>query len=58
MALFVVVVLLLVIVPALIYLVGWAAMRYTGEPPGWIGFPVRRDPADKPGGEPPAPAKE
>lgn len=49
-----VVVLLLVIVPGLTYLLGWAVMRYTGEPPGWVGFPVHQVPRGTPPGTPPA----
>jgi hypothetical protein len=37
--LFILVVLLLVIMPGLLYLVGWCAKRFTEETPSWIGFP-------------------
>ncbi len=35
----VVVVLFLVIMPALLYLVGWGAQRYVGQTPVWNTFP-------------------
>jgi len=37
--LLVIVVLLLVIMPALLYLVGWGVKRYTDQAPVWIKFP-------------------
>jgi hypothetical protein len=42
-----IVVLLLVVMPALLYLVSWAAARFTRKPPPWLGFP---DAGKKPGG--------
>jgi hypothetical protein len=49
--LFVFVVLLLVVMPGLLYLMGWAVTRYTKKAPSWIGFPTRpREPGDKPDG--------
>jgi hypothetical protein len=45
--LFVLVVLLFVIMPGLIYLVGWGAKRYTEKPPSWIGFPIDPEKASK-----------
>jgi hypothetical protein len=53
MGMLVVVVLLLVIMPVLLYLTGWAVTRYTRQAPSWIGFPV--DPAE-PRGKPDADA--
>ncbi len=38
--LFVLVVLFLVIMPGLLYLVGWGVKRLTEETPSWIGFPT------------------
>lgn len=52
--LFVLVVLLLVIMPGLLYLLGWGVKRYTEKMPSWIGFPIApKEPADKPEGEAP-----
>jgi hypothetical protein len=42
--LLVIVLLLLVVMPALLYFVAWAAARFTGKSPGWLGFP---DPGKK-----------
>jgi hypothetical protein len=36
-----IVVLLLVIMPALLYLLGWGVARYAREVPKFIGFPAR-----------------
>jgi hypothetical protein len=48
----VLVVLLLVIMPALLYVMGWGVFRYTRKPPSWIGFPTRnKEPVNKPRGE-------
>jgi hypothetical protein len=42
-------VVLLVIMPVLLYLMGWAVTRYTKEPPSWIGFPAEpEEPSDEP----------
>jgi hypothetical protein len=42
-------VVLLVIMPVLLYLMGWAVTRYTKEPPSWIGFPAEpEEPSDDP----------
>jgi hypothetical protein len=58
MAVIVLVVLLLVVMPALLYLVGWGAMRYTRKAPALIGFPApRTQPSDKPDGDTPARVK-
>lgn len=55
MGLLVVVVLLLVIMPALLYAVGWGVKRYTDQAPVWINFPPpHRLPSKKPEGETPA----
>jgi hypothetical protein len=48
MGLLVVVVLLLVIMPALLYLLGWGAKRFTEKAPSWVGFAVE---AKKPGSD-------
>jgi hypothetical protein len=40
--LLVLVVLLWVIMPALLYLVGWGVARYTKKAPAWIGFAALR----------------
>jgi hypothetical protein len=52
-----IVVLLLVIIPALLYLLGWGVARYTKETPSFIGFPARPKAA---GGKPDskAPARD
>jgi len=53
--LFLIVVLILVIMPALLYLAGWAAQRYTNQTPVWINGPrPKLEPRDKPAGEAPA----
>jgi hypothetical protein len=50
----VLILLLLVIMPALLYLVCWGVMRYTKKTPSRVGFPTPRDDrSDKVGGEPP-----
>jgi len=53
--LLVLVVLLLVIMPALLYLAGWAAKRYADQSPVWINSLPRRKlpigPSEKPVGE-------
>jgi hypothetical protein len=55
LGLFVIVVLFLVIMPALLYLVGWAAKRYTDQAPVWINYPPRPAlPRKIPEGEVPA----
>jgi len=52
-------VLLLVIVPALLYLIGRSVTRLTAKTPGWITFPVRpTEPRDTPGCAPRATVKE
>jgi hypothetical protein len=48
LGLLVIVVLLLVVMPALLYLVAWGAARFTRKSPGWLGFP---NPGQKPGGK-------
>jgi hypothetical protein len=51
----VLVVLLLVIMPVMIYFVGWGVMRYTREAPGWIDVPgIRKKPTETSDGETPA----
>jgi hypothetical protein len=51
----VLVVLLLLIMPVLLYGVGWGVSRYTRKPPSWVGFPARpKEPSSKPDGEAPA----
>jgi hypothetical protein len=53
--LIVLVVLLLVIMPGMLYLVGWGVTRYTRKAPARIGFPVPRDELrDRPIAEEPA----
>jgi len=53
--LLVVVVLLLVIMPALLYVVGWGVKRYTDQTPVWINFPPPQPlPRKKADGETPA----
>ncbi len=48
-------VLLLVVMPVLLYLIGWGVTRYTRKAPGWIGLPVvTKPPSGKPTGKPPA----
>jgi hypothetical protein len=42
LALFAIVLLFLGIMPALLYLVGWAAKRYTDQTPVWIHYPLPR----------------
>ncbi len=55
MGLLVVVVLLLVIMPAMLYLVGWSVHLYTNKSTAWINFPaIRKEPTEKPAAEPPA----
>jgi hypothetical protein len=55
LGLLVVVVLLLVIMPGLLYVVGWAVKRYADQAPVWINFlPPPKLPSKKPGGETPA----
>jgi hypothetical protein len=50
-----VLVLLLVIMPGLLFLVGWGVKRYTDKAPSWIGFPTAPEkPSKKPEGEAPA----
>ncbi len=50
MGLLVIVVLLLVVMPALLYLVGWAVKRYTEKPPNRIGAPTTaKERGDRPG---------
>jgi hypothetical protein len=51
MGMLVVVVLLLVIMPVLLYLTGWAVTRYTRQAPSWIGFPA--EPRGKPDADAP-----
>jgi hypothetical protein len=52
MGLLVFVFLLLVAMPALLYITGWAVKTYTEKPPQWIGFPIARETTEvKPGGE-------
>jgi uncharacterized membrane protein YhdT len=49
MGLFVIVLVLWVIMPALIYLLGWGVTRYTAKAPSGTGFPVpRKNPSNKP----------
>ncbi len=55
MGVFVLVVLLLVIMPALLYLIGWVAQRYVGQTPLWINFaPPPKLPSKTTDGETPA----
>jgi hypothetical protein len=50
-----VLVLLLVIMPGLLFLVGWGVKRYTDKAPSWIGFPTAPEKlSKKPEGEAPA----
>jgi predicted RND superfamily exporter protein len=50
-----VVVLLLVVMPVLIYSIGWGVTRYTKKAPSWIGFPMRQPPpSNRPEGTAPA----
>ncbi len=50
-----VLVLLLVIMPGLLFLVGWGVKRYTDKAPSWIGFPTAPEkPSNKSDGEAPA----
>jgi hypothetical protein len=50
----VLVVLLLAVMPALLYLMGWGVTRYTRQAPGRTGFPVPREKlSGKPDLEPP-----
>jgi hypothetical protein len=52
--LFVIVVFFLVIIPALLYLMGWAVTRFTRKAPSWIGFPARpQELREKRGGKAP-----
>jgi hypothetical protein len=52
LGLLVVVVLLLVVMPVLLYLLGWAVKRYIERPPAWIGVPIPRQKLrDKPDGK-------
>ncbi len=54
MGLLVIGVLFLVIMPVLLYLMGWAVTRYTRKAPSWIGFPARpKVLPDKPDGKVP-----
>ncbi len=54
MGLLVIGVLFLVIMPVLLYLMGWAVTRYTRKAPSWIGFPTRpQELRDKRGGKAP-----
>ena len=54
MGLFVLIALLFVVMPGLLYLVGWGAKRFIDEPPSWIGFPnPGEEPSKKPDGEAP-----
>jgi hypothetical protein len=56
--LFVVIVLLLVIMPALLYLMGWGIARTIRKDSGWIGSPPpRQELRDKSTGEPPSRVK-
>jgi len=51
-------VLFLVIMPVLLYLMGWAVTRYTRKAPSWIDFPARpQELRDKRGGKAPPRAK-
>jgi len=51
-------ILFLVIMPVLLYLMGWAVTRYTRKAPSWIGFPARpQELRDKRGGKAPPRAK-
>ncbi len=45
------VVLLWVVMPGLIYLLGWAVKRYSEKPPSWLGFRAapKRPPAEPSG---------
>jgi hypothetical protein len=46
---------LLVIMPGLLFLVGWGVKRYTDKAPSWIGFPTAPEkPSNKSDGEAPA----
>jgi len=55
---FVVVLLFLVLMPVLLYLMGWAVTRYTSKAPSWIGFPERgKEPGSKSGRETPPKAE-
>ncbi len=55
MGVLVLVVLLLVIMPALLYLIAWVAQRYIGQTPLWINFaPPPKLPSKETGGETPA----
>lgn len=48
-------VLLLVIMPVLLYLVGWGVTRFTRKPPGWLSFPTAtKRSSGRPAGQPPA----
>lgn len=52
--LFILTVLLLIIMPALLYLLGWGIKRYTENAPSWIGRPaLRKHPNDTPHGDAP-----
>jgi hypothetical protein len=54
----VLIVLLLIIMPVLLYLVGWGATRYTRKAPVSTGFRLpRTQPSDKPDGDTPARVK-
>ncbi len=58
MVLFLLVVLLLVIMPALLYIVGWGVKRYTEKPPAWIGFTTAPErPSKKPDADAPTRVK-
>ncbi len=55
MVLSLLVLLILVIMPALLYLVGWGVTRYIGKAPARIGFAAARmQPSDTPRSEAPA----
>ncbi len=52
-------VLLLVIMPALLYLIGRSVTRVTAQRPGWITFPAGpTEPRDKPAYQPRVAVKE
>lgn len=48
-------VLLLVIMPVLLYLVGWGVTRFTRKPSGWLSLPnAAKGSSGRPAGQPPA----
>jgi uncharacterized membrane protein len=54
LGLLVIVVLLLVVMPALLYLIGWAVPRYTRKAPAWLVFAAPQTSSTKPRSDAPA----